>query len=99
MIAQSVSIDGQFGNGHVYDNDIYYKENSGGSSNLGTSHSVIAAQNILTDHEQITSVHDNHVYSEVQFPNFIAFSNASEFATINAHDNIIRPIEGPGTGR
>lgn len=96
MIAQSSSIDLQFGNGSVHDNRFYYRETGAGSSPLGSSHTVIESQQVLTDSEQACSIHDNQVFSEVQFNNFISFGNADQFVTLRAHNNDVVPIEDLG---
>jgi hypothetical protein len=95
MITQSSSIDLQFGNGTIHDNSFYYRENTGGTSPLGSSHTVIEAQQDLTDTEMICNIHDNSVFTEVILPNFISYSNgaSANFSMLQVHHNQVRGIE------
>ena len=86
MIAQSVSIAAQFGNGSIYNNDITYYKSTSGSNLLGSSHSVFDIANLLTDEEAVSFVKDNKIKTESLIPRIINFTtdNTSSATVVKA---------------
>jgi hypothetical protein len=101
MIAQSVSIAAQYGNGQVKGNEITYRKTGGGLSPIGSSHSVFDIANVLTDQEMQALVNDNVIKTEVVLPRIIAYdvdntalsSTVLKKAELSASGNKVISIE------
>jgi len=86
MITGSESLNLQYANGIVADNEFIYRKTTGGASSIGSSHIPINVACLLTNEEMLTSITDNIIKTEIVLPRVVNFTrlNAASATTLEA---------------